>query len=84
MALYGYNPELRFDVEDAATLGEAPAARDRILRLQELRNRLKEELLQSQERQAKYYNQRHQPKLFKCRDLIKLSTWNLQLKDKKL
>jgi hypothetical protein len=50
MALYGYNPELRFDVEDAATLGEAPAARDRILRLQELRNRLKEELLQSQER----------------------------------
>jgi Chromo (CHRromatin Organisation MOdifier) domain len=31
--MYGYNPELRFDVEDAATKGEAPAARDRILRL---------------------------------------------------
>ena len=59
MALYGYNPELRFDVEDTATLGETPAARDRIVRLQELRDRLKEELLKSQEQQAKYYNQRH-------------------------
>ena len=46
-ALYGYDPELRFDVEDAATPGEAPAARDRVLQLQELRERLKEELLQS-------------------------------------
>ena len=83
-ALYGYDPELRFDVEDATTQGEAPAARDRILRLQELRDRLKEELIQSQERQAKYYNQRHQPKLFKRGNLVKLTTRNLRLKDKKL
>ena len=47
MALYGYNPELRFDVEDAATKGETPAAHDRILRLYELRDRLREELLKS-------------------------------------
>ena len=59
MALYGYNPELRFDVEDTATKGETPAAHDRILRLHKLRDRLREELLKSQERQAKYYNQRH-------------------------
>jgi hypothetical protein len=84
MALYGYNLELRFDIEDAATKGETPAARDRILRLQELRDRLKEELLKSQERQAKYYNQKHQPKLFKRGELVKLSTRNLRLKDKKL
>jgi transposase InsO family protein len=84
MALYGYNPELRFNVEDAATKGETPAAHDRILHLQELRDRLREELLKSQERQAKYYNQRHQPKLFKRKDLVKLSTRNLRLKDKKL
>jgi transposase InsO family protein len=84
MALYGYNPELRFDIEDAATKGETPAARDRILRLQELRDRLREELLKSQERQAKYYNQKHQPKLFKRGELVKLSTRNLRLKDKKL
>src|SRR5271156_3180300 len=84
MALYSYNPELRFDIEDAATKGETLAACDRILRLQELRERLKEELLKSQERQAKYYNQKHQPKLFKRGDLVKLSTRNLRLKDKKL
>src|SRR5436190_13462874 len=84
MALYGYNPELRFDVEDTITKGETPAARDRILRLKELRDRLKEELLKSQERQAKYYNQRHQPKLFKRGELVKLSTRNLRLKYKKL
>ena len=84
MALYGYNLELRFDIEDAATKGETPAAHDRILRLQELRDRLREELLKSQERQAKYYNQKHQPKLFKRKDLVKLSTRNLRLKNKKL
>ena len=84
MALYGYNPELRFDIEDTATKGETPAARDRILRLKELRDRLKEELLKSQERQAKYYNQKHLPKLFKRGSLVKLSTKNLRLKDKKL
>ena len=48
MALYSYNLELRFDIEDAATKdGEIPAAHDRILRLQELRDRLREELLKS-------------------------------------
>jgi Integrase zinc binding domain/Chromo (CHRromatin Organisation MOdifier) domain len=84
MALYGYNPELRFDIEDNTTKREAPAARDRVIRLKELRDRLVEELLESQERQAKYYNQRHLPKLFKRGDLVKLSTRNLRLKNKKL
>jgi transposase InsO family protein len=59
MALYGYHPELRFDIEDTVTKGEAPAARDRVVRLQELRHKLRDELSKSQERQAKYYNQRH-------------------------
>ena len=85
-ALYGYDPDLRIDIrpEDSATKGEAPAAHDRITRLTELRQQLRDHLLQSQERQAKYYNQRHQPKLFKRGNLIKLSTRNLWLKDKKL
>ena len=84
MALYGYNPELRFDIEDNINQGEVPAAHNRILHLKELRDRLKEELLKSQERQAKYYNQRHQLKLFKQGNLVKLSTRNLRLKDRKL
>ena len=35
MALYGYNPELRIDIDavDTITTGEAPAARDRVIRL---------------------------------------------------
>ena len=47
MALYSYNPELRidFDAVDTITTGEVPAARQRIIRLQELRDRLREELL---------------------------------------
>ncbi len=85
-ALYGYDPDLRIDIspEDSTIKGEAPAAHDRITRLTELRQQLRDHLLQSQERQAKYYNQRHQPKLFKRGDLVKLSTRNLRLKDKKL
>ena len=59
MALYSYSPELRINITDTITIGETPAARDRVIQLQELRNRLREELLQSQEQQAKYYNQRH-------------------------
>jgi hypothetical protein len=60
MALYSYYPELRFDIRDNAMItGDIPAARDRVIRLKELRTRLEEELLKSQERQAKYYNQRH-------------------------
>ena len=39
MTLYGYNPELRIDIVDTITMGEALAARQRIVRLQELRNR---------------------------------------------
>ena len=84
IALYSYNPELRFDIENAVIKKEISAAHDRILCLQKLRNRLREELLKSQKRQTKYYNQKHQPKLFKRGDLVKLSTRNLQLKDKKL
>ena len=86
-ALYRYDPELQIDItsaEDTTSKGEAPAAHDQIARLTDLREYLREQLLQSQERQAKYYNQRHQPKLFKQGQLVKLSTRNLRLKNKKL
>jgi hypothetical protein len=45
---------------------------------------LREQLALAQERQAKYYNQKHQPRQFKRGELVKLSTKNLRLKDKKL
>lgn len=47
IALYGYDPELRIDIGDTVTKGEAPGARDQIVRLQELRDRLQEELLKN-------------------------------------
>ena len=31
MALYGYNPELRIDIEDIVSTKKAPAARERIV-----------------------------------------------------
>ena len=42
MALYGYNLELRINIDaaDTITTREAPAARDRVIQLQELRDRL--------------------------------------------
>ena len=86
-ALYRYNPDLRIDIpsaKDSAIKGEAPVAYDQVTRLNDLRNSLKEQLLHSQEHQAKYYNQRHIPRLFKRGNLVKLSTKNLRLKDKKL
>jgi hypothetical protein len=53
MALYGYYPELRFDIGDnATTTGDILAARDRMIRLKELRTRLEEELLKSQGRRT--------------------------------
>ena len=45
IALYSCNPELRIDIADTITTGEAPAARQQIVQLQELRNRLQKELL---------------------------------------
>jgi hypothetical protein len=58
-ALYGYDPKLRIDLDstgDSAKRGEAPVAYDRIQRLAELRQQLRDHLLYSQEQQAKYYN----------------------------
>ena len=79
-AMYGYNPEIRFDVADDVPEGEIPAARDRIRRLQELREELRKKLVAAQERQKHYYDQRHVPKQFKRGDLVRLSTKNLRLK----
>ena len=47
-ALYGYDPELRVNInsaKDTASKGEALAAHDRITRLTELREYLREQLL---------------------------------------
>jgi hypothetical protein len=83
-ALYGYDPEFHVDVAVDVPEGEIPAARERIRKLHELRQGLRDQFITAQNRQIKYYNQRHTPKTFKRGSLVKLSTRNLKLKDKKL
>ena len=83
-AMYGYDPEFYVDVADDVPEGEIPAAKDRIKKLHELRATLRDQVLKAQERQIKYYNERHTPVEFKRGSLVKLSTRNLKLKDKKL
>jgi RNase H-like domain found in reverse transcriptase/Reverse transcriptase (RNA-dependent DNA polymerase)/Integrase zinc binding domain/Chromo (CHRromatin Organisation MOdifier) domain/Integrase core domain len=85
-AMYGYDPDFHvdFDVRGDIGPGRAPAARDRVKKLQELRDSLKGQWAKAQERQKKYYDQRHQSMEFKRGSLVKLSTSNLRLKDKKL
>jgi hypothetical protein len=83
-ALYGYDPEFHVDIADDVPKGEIPAAKDRIQKLHELRQGLREQLNVVRQRQIEYYNQRHTPKVFKRGNLVKLSTRNLKLRDKKL
>jgi hypothetical protein len=83
-AMYGYDPEFYVDVADDVPEGEIPAAKDRIKKLHELRATLRDQVLKAQEKQIKYYNERHTPVEFKRGSLVKLSTRNLKLKDKKL
>jgi transposase InsO family protein len=83
-AMYGYDPEFYVDVADDVPEGEIPAAKDRIKKLHELRRTLRDQFIKAQQRQIKYYNQRHTPIEFKRGSLVKLSTRNLKLKNKKL
>ena len=45
IVLYSYNPELRINIADTITIGKVLAAYNRVIQLQELRDRLQEELL---------------------------------------
>lgn len=82
--MYGYDPEIRIDVADDVPEGKIPSARDRVKQLHDLREQLQRQWAKAQEHQIKYYNQRHLPIEFRRGQLVKLSTRNLKLKDKKL
>jgi hypothetical protein len=55
--MYGYDPDFHVDVEGDVSPGRAPAALDRIKKLQELRDS-QEPRGQVQEPQKKYYDHR--------------------------
>ena len=82
--IFGFNYNLRLDIADNIPKGRIPAAYDRITKLHELREELRDKLSAARERMKKYYDQRHTPKQFKRGDLVKLSTAHLKFKHNKL
>ena len=82
--LYGHECEMHFQDTPNQKMLKTPAARDRIKQLHMLRNRLRDDLAQSIKRTIEYYDSKHVPKQFKRGELVKLSTKNLQFKNKKL
>jgi hypothetical protein len=82
--LHGFDCEIRIDVADNVSEKRIPAAKDRIEKLHQLRQKLRLRLIEAQERMANAYNARHTPKQFRIGDFVKLSTQNLKLKYRKL
>jgi len=80
MALMGYHPAIRTNIEDDIIKGGIPAAKDRIKRLEEQREKARDHWQHAVDSQAKYYNNKHQPLILKRNDLVGLSTKNLRLK----
>jgi len=72
------------DIADNVIERRIPAAYDRVQKLYELRQKLRERLVDAQERMARYYNASHLPMQFKVGDFVKLSTKNLKIKNRKL
>lgn len=79
-AMYGYNPQTVFDVEDNITKERVPAAKERIERLYKAREKLEERWQKAATSQAVQYNKKHQAMLFNKGDLVLISTKNLKLK----
>src|SRR3989440_2475418 len=78
-ALYGYNPDFTWDVEDAIPEGEAPVAHERTAAIKAEGEQLAERLREASEYQAKYYNQRHAPQRYRVGDEVLLSLKNIRL-----
>ena len=78
--LMGYAPIIHYDIEDNSRLREVPAAIERAERLNKDREELEKLWLKASETQAKYYNQKHTPKVYKVGDLVLLTTENLKQK----
>ncbi|SCV31342.1 uncharacterized protein FFFS_03006 [Fusarium fujikuroi] len=79
----GFDPEFHIAAEDISSEGGVPEVRRRIQKLQELRDKLATHWRNATERQAKYFNSKHQEMNFKQGQLVMLSTKNLKLKGEK-
>ena len=78
--MYGYNPEIRYEVGDDIAVERVPAAKERVKQLHEFRYSLEARWKSVSEAQAKYYNRKHLEKDFNEGDLVMLSAKNLKQK----
>src|SRR5438876_6952220 len=81
--IFGFDCNIRLDIADNVPKGKIPAAHDRVTKLHELREDLRDKLAAARERIKKYYDQRYILMQFKRGELVKLNTANLKLKQGK-
>ena len=79
-AMYGYNPELRYNVGDNIAQERVPAAKERVKQVHSVRDTLARRWQSIADSTSKYYNKKHLAKDFNEGDLVMLSTKNLKLK----
>ena len=79
-ALMGFTPSFHDRVEGDSLEGKVPTAVERVEKLQQIRQQLRENWARSVERQKHYYDKKHQSQEFKKGQLVMLSTKNLRLK----
>ena len=78
--MYGYHPEIHWELGDESSGGEVPAASEKVKMLQMTRDQAIERLRSAQESQAKYYNKHHKPKAYAVGQLVMLAARNLKQK----
>ena len=80
MAMYGYDPVLELRLEDEASEGEVPAAKERVKEIDLIRQTLVKRWQSVLESQAKYFNKKHKQQEFQRGELVLLSAKNLKQK----
>lgn len=78
--MYGYHPEIRWELEDNSLEGRVPTANERIKMLQIARDDATERLRSARDSQTKQYNKTYKPQSYRVGELVMLSTKNLKQK----
>jgi uncharacterized protein (UPF0335 family) len=77
-ALYSFHPNIELHVEDNVPAGGAPAAIERVKRIQEERKALEKRWQDAVDTQKKHYDKKHLVKEFKVREKVMLRAKNIR------
>ena len=77
-ALYGFHLNIELHVEDNVPEGEAPAATERVKRIQEEREILEERWQEAVDAQKRHYDKKHIAREFKIGDKVMLRAKNIR------